>query len=301
MSRPLVTSGGKWDPDSPNLVFLAGNVQDHTIAQNPRTLIAVNELRPKHFELLDEWCDTRTVLLDSGVFALAMAHGRKHGMHFFQVLTLPPEEVDGFAELWDRYCELVVRFGDRLWGAVEFDQGGPTNKPRLRERVIRETGVVPIPVYHPLGDGRDYHDTLAAGFDRICFANLSKATTPVRLRLAHTAAERARQYPHLWTHLLGVTPSPSVPSLGLRGSMVSSAWLSAVRWASSWRSWALLDRRTAFPTGMTYERGSDPHGDRGHERAKTMIAASARFQQETDAAVQEDTHPRLTPGTLEEQ
>jgi hypothetical protein len=77
--------------------------------------------------------------------------------------------------------------------------------------------------------------------------------------------------------------------------MDSSAWLSAVRWSSSWRSWALLDRCSTFPVGMTYLRGSDPNGDTGHRRAKTLIAASARFQQETVAAVVDDTHPARTP------
>lgn len=285
------TSGGKWDPTSPNLVFLAGNMGDHEIAQNPCTLIAVNEISPKHVDILDRWCDERQILLDSGIFALAMAHGRTHGMHFFEVLTLAPEEVDGFDELFDRYCDLVTRLADRLWGAIELDQGGVANKPRLRERITAETGVVPIPVYHPLGDGWDYYDSIAATHDRICFANLSKASAPVRLRLTWTAADRARAYPHLWTHLLGVTPSPALLSMPMRGSCDSSAWLSAVRWSSSWRSWALLDRITEFPVGMTYLRGSDSHGDTGHRRAKALISAQARFQQETVAAVAQDTHP----------
>lgn len=285
------TTGGKWNPQDPNLAFLAGNVQDHKIAQNPCTLIAVNELRPSHDALLDEWCDKRRVLLDSGIFALTMGYARRRGIHLFQALTLAPEEVAGFGELWDRYCELVTRYADRLWGVIELDQGGAEHKPRTRERITRETGVVPIPVYHPLGDGWDYYDTLAATHDRVCFANLAKATTPARLRLTWTAVERARAYPHLWTHLLGVTPSTNLLSMGLRGSVDSSAWLSTVRWSSSWRSWALLDRMADFPVGMTYRRGTGDDEHVGHRKAKALVAAQSRFQQEVLAAVPHDTHP----------
>ena len=290
------TSGGKWDPTSANLTFLAGNMEDHRIAGNDCTLIAVNEIRDKHYPVLDQWCDDRRILLDSGIFALTMTHGRNHGMHFFEALTLAPEEVEGFQELFDRYCDIATRFSDRLWGAIELDQGGRVNKPRMRARIVKETGIVPIPVYHPLGDGWAYYDEIAAGHDRICFANLSKASAPVRLRLMFTAAERARQYPHLWTHLLGLTPSPAMLSMPMRGSCDSSAWLSAVRWSDSWKSWAMLDRITTFPTGMTYLRGSDSDGDTGHRRAKALIAAQARFQQETVVAVTTDTHTTTGQG-----
>lgn len=54
MTEVKVTTGGKWDPAEPNLAFLAGNVGDHKLAQNRNTLIAVNELRRGHDDLLDQ-------------------------------------------------------------------------------------------------------------------------------------------------------------------------------------------------------------------------------------------------------
>jgi hypothetical protein len=285
------TSGGKFDPASANMAFLAGTVEDHQIAQNANTLIAVNELRPRHLPILDEWCDNRNVLLDSGVFALTMDYARKQGIHFFEALTMAPEEVEGFDELYDKYCGLVTTYKDRLWGAIELDQGGAANKPRVRAKVVADTGITPIPVYHPLGDGWAYYDQIVSTHDRICFANLSKATTPVRLRLMTTAAMRARDYPYLWTHLLGVTPSANMLGQSFRGSCDSSAWLSAVRWSSSWRAWAMLDKLSNFPPAMTYERGSDKDEDGGYRKAKQLVAAEATFQQRTFTAVAADTHP----------
>ena len=57
----------------------------------------------------------------------------------------------------------------------------------------------------------------------------------------------------------------------------------------------MTQRLATFPVGMNYERGSDPRGKTGHCRAKTLLAASARFQQETVAAVALDTHTERTP------
>jgi hypothetical protein len=113
----------------------------------------------------------------------------------------------------------------------------------------------------------------------------------VRLRLCWTAADRARAYPHLWTHLLGVTPSPMTLSLGMRGSMDSSGWLSPVRWAQQWKSWAMLQRLGDMPTAMTYTRGTADTRGRGPIKAKLQAAADAHFQQCTVAAVEADTHP----------
>lgn len=289
------TTGGKWDPTSGNLAFLAGGIQDAVISQNPYTLIALNELTgPKQLALLDRWCDERQVLLDSGVFALAAAHARNHDLSMAESFGTPPAQMDGWDELYSRYCSVVSRFGDRLWGAIELDQGGTEWKPQTRAQITRDTGVVPIPVYHPLGDGWDYYDTIAATHDRICVGGLAgRIPSSVRQRLCWTATERARKYPHLWTHLLGVTPSPLVLSFGLRGSTDSSAWLGPVRWPQSWRAWASLQRVSDMPLGMVYRRDLADDPDRGHIKARKQAAASATFQQHTLAAVAEDTHPHL--------
>jgi hypothetical protein len=289
---PVVTSGGKWDPASPNLVFLAGTLLDHKAAGNDCTLIAVNELTGKSLDLVDRWCDGRKVLLDSGVFALASKHARSHGMTMTEAFSLPPEEMDGWDELYMWYCLVVSRFADRMWGAIELDQGGPEACEQTRAKIKRDTGVDPIPVYHPLGDGWTYYDQLARSHDRICVGGLAgKIPASVRMRLCWTAAERARDYPHLWTHLLGVTPSPMALGLGLRGSMDSSAWLSPMRWAQQWKSAAMLQRIGQMPTAMTYDRGHPGDQTRGRPKAMQVAIAQAQFQQRTLAAVAADTHP----------
>lgn len=297
MTAPPIarTSGGKWNPTDPNLAFLAGNIQDHTLAANPCTLIAVNELRPGHFDLLDRWCDERRVLLDSGVFALAADYARTHDVPMSVAFATDPADMEGWNQLYDRWCTIASRFADRLWGVIELDQGGAEAATATRARVLADTGLTPIPVYHPLGDGWDYYDDLAAAHDRICVGGLAgRIPSAVRLRLCWTAAQRAHAYPHLWTHLLGVTPSPMLLSLGLRGSVDSSAWLSPVRWAVSWKSRAMLAPLGDMPLGMTYRRdmGDDPAA--GHSKAKRQAGAAATFGQTVLAAVAEDTHPTLT-------
>jgi hypothetical protein len=286
------TTGGKWNPGSENLMFLAGPMMDQKLAENPYTLVAVNELTGKSLDLLDRWMDERTILLDSGVFALASAHARAHNITMTQAFSLPPEEMDGWDELYMWYCLVVSRFADRMWGAIELDQGGPDAAAATRARVKRDTGVDPIPVYHPLGDGWAYYDQLARAHDRICVGGLAgKIPASVRMRLCWTVTDRARAHPHLWTHLRGVTPSPMVMSLGLRGSMDSSAWLGPVRWTQQWKSWAMLQRIGEMPTAMTYVRGSRDDPNRGLAKAKLQAAADAYFQQRTFAAIVDDTHP----------
>lgn len=176
--------------------------------------------------------------------------------------------------------------GDRLWGAIELDQGGVEHKPRTRARIEEEFGITPIPVYHPLLDGWDYYDDLASGYDRICFGNLVKASPPLRLRLVHTASERARGYPYLWTHLLGVYPNENVLAMPLRGSCDSSSWLTSERWMPSWKGWSLNKMVTHYPPPMWYAKG-------GHRRAAALNALTARAMHETLLAQADDTHPWL--------
>src|SRR5664279_3869280 len=103
------TDGGKYDPNLPFAYFIAGHPIEDT--QHPNLLVAVNDLHtPKHWELLDRLCDERRVLLDSGIFNLAMSHARVHGTSHDEALSLAPEEIDGFDSLWDRYGDVVTRF-----------------------------------------------------------------------------------------------------------------------------------------------------------------------------------------------
>lgn len=300
------TSGGTFDRDDEFLYYIAGSPErvagEHNydkgdslredlppLAQHPNVLVAVNEVKTKaQLDLLDRLCDTRRVLLDSGIFNLAMTHARKHEVSHDVGLSMPPEEIDGFGALWDRYGEIVTRFSDRLWGAIELDQGGVEHKPRTRARIEDEFGIVPMPVYHPLLDGWDYYDDLARNYDRICFGNLVKASPSVRLRLVHTASERGRGYPYLWTHLLGVYPNQNLLAMPLRGSCDSSSWLASERWhPDSWKGWSMMQMvRGNYPVEMKYAKGA-------HRRAAAVNALTAQATQITLGEIAQDTHPWL--------
>lgn len=261
------TTGGTFDRNEPFQFFIASSPEMGETSQLPTVLVAVNELRTrKTRDVLDRMLDSgRRVMLDSGIFNLAMEHARAHDVTHDRALALAPEDIDGFDQLWDDYGTLVTSYGDRLWGCVELDQGGAANKPRTRARIEEEFGIVPIPVYHPLLDGHDYYDTLAVEYDRICFGNLVKASSQLRLRLIHTAYERARLYPYLWTHLLGVYPNQNLLGIGtqMRGSSDASAWLTPIRWMPSWRGWGLLQMLSGYPTTMWAHAGTnDGESDR---------------------------------------
>lgn len=301
---PKPTTGGRFDPNAGFTYFIAGSpdrVAGETkydkegvpfpLAPHPNVLVAVNEIKTtKDAEVLKRLCDTRNVLLDSGIYNLAMSHARTHDVSHDAALSLPPEEIDGFDELWDRYAALANRYSDTLWGVVELDQGGVAHKPRVRARIEAELGITPMPVYHPLLDGWDYYDTLACAYDRLCFGNLVKAPPPVRVRLVHTASERARDYPHLWTHLLGVYPNENLIALPLRGSCDSSSWLTSERWMPSWKGWSMGRMVTHYPPPMWYTKG-------GHRRAAALNAATASALQTTLDTMATDTHPSLAART----
>lgn len=281
------TSGGAFDRNDTPLYYIAGDPEKILAAQHRNVLVAVNEVKTtKHRDLLDRLCDERTVLLDSGIFNLTMGHARAHNMTMDDALRLHPSEVDGWPELKDRYYEVATRFHSRLWGVIELDLGGKDVKPETRAMIETDTGITPMPVYHPLNDGWDYYDTLASGYDRICYGNLVKASPPARLRLIHSAAERAKAYPYLWTHLLGVHPNENWLASPMRGSADSSSWLTALRWMPSWKDWSLLRMVAHMPPDLWYSKGT-------YDAAHTMVAAQAHFTQTTIDAVKGDTHSCL--------
>lgn len=287
------TSGGRFDRDSPFLYYIAGSADrvEDMRPEHTNVLVAVNELKSsKDFERFDRLLDTRNVLLDSGIFNLAMSHARAHEVSHDVGLSMPPEEIDGFEALWERYGEVATKYHDRLWGLVELDQGGVEHKPRTRARIEAEFGIVPMPVYHPLLDGWDYYDDLASNYDRLCFGNLVKASPPVRLRLVHTASERARSYPYLWTHLLGVYPNENVMAMPLRGSCDSSSWLTSQRWMPSWKGWAMMKMVTHYAAPMWYESGEKA----SYKKSSAINAVTACATQDTLTSMGSDTHEWLT-------
>ncbi|WP_406205344.1 hypothetical protein OH807_30690 [Kitasatospora sp. NBC_01560] len=252
MTTVLPTGGGTFDRAERPIYFTAGGGEYNA---GPFILTAVNELMGDAEEqrlraLLDAG---NRVLLDSGIFWLTNRHTRTHGVSMDEALALPPESIDGFGELRERYIYLARTYGDWLWGYIELDQGGLLHKREQRAR-LQELGLSPIPVYHPLVDGWSYFDELASQYDRICVGNIVQASAPVRLRILHTLWERRRAYPHLWIHALGLTANewclPLAPD-----SCDSSSWLAPLRWNHQRIETAMLRRVGNLPAGFRYAPG----------------------------------------------
>jgi hypothetical protein len=288
------TGGGTYDPNEQPVYFIAsGPTQLQTAREITRhLLIAVNELdSPKSRDEFEKMLDSGAqVFLDSGIFNLTNKHSRTHNVPMDVALALAPDEIDGFDRLWNNYCEIITRFSDRLWGFIELDQGGAVNKRITRARIEKETGLVPIPVYHPLNDGWDYFDEICSEYDRICFGNIVQAKQFVRKRLIQTLYERQRQdHPDTWIHVLGFSPNEWVHAAPWYGSCDSSSWLANVRWAANHKSQAANKRFGIFVYGMRYKYGSEYTDDDGYERAIAFAGAQGgRFLEETWRAYRQE-------------
>ena len=145
-------------------LFAASNVErmKHASPFLEFMLLAVNELGTDTMQdEVEHQIDLgKHVLIDSGVYALAMNHAKDHGLSHNEALGLAPEKVDGFAHLFELYVSVMKRFGAGSWGYIEIHQGGRENKIKTRAKLER-LGLRPIPVYHPLNDGWEYFDYLA--------------------------------------------------------------------------------------------------------------------------------------------
>lgn len=274
MGELIRTGGGRFDPAEPPVFFLAvgPGYWPQAAGTHTHVLVAVNDLESDsimaRFRELVARTDTK-VFLDSGIFNLTNRHARAHGLTMDQALTLPPEQIDGFDELLDRYCRVIGELGDQLWGYVELDLGGAEVKRRTRA-MLHDRGLRPIPVYHPFLDGWDYFDELASSHDRICFGNIVKATKPERLRLQATMAERHRRYPDLWVHLLGISPSPTMLTWPTN-SCDSSAWLAGMIWMQGSQTFGHLRVWDLNTPEWRYRYGSAV-GDADHHNQAALLA-----------------------------
>lgn len=272
----VAATGGTWDRGDWPTYFIASHHQtiEHGALFHDHVLVAVNELDDESGMrgLRQMVANGRRVFVDSGVFNLSTSHAKAHGLSMDQALSMAPDEVDGFADLFGRYVAIVHEMGDRLWGYIEIDQGGRENKLRTRAR-LEAMGLRPIPVYHPFNDGWDYFDFLAQRYDRICFGNVVQADPHTRKRLVATAWERRRHYPHLWLHMLGLTPSELTAAYP-PDSCDSSTWLAGIRWGLHD---AIVANKRVWSTGkgLCYEPRSDAKGPSGSLRATGMAAYEA--------------------------
>lgn len=270
------TGGGRFDRDDRHAYFIAGNAwMEHGSESHPYVLLALSNVTTKSVEsAVERMLDSGTRLFfDSGIFALASDYARTKGIPMAEAWQTPPEQVPGFTELWDRYVRLCKKHGDRLWGYAELDLGGTESKRRLRDRLHAE-GLSPIPIYHPLFDGWDYYDELASQYDRLAWANLAgHAGELTRKHMVTTAWERHRRYPHLWVHMLGMTPNQWMPGLPA-DSCDSSSWLRGVRWGIGERGMTCLRSFSVTPRGFRYSRGDNANPDAPAERAVRLAAAN---------------------------
>lgn len=286
MSDARIQTAGAFDRTDAPIYFLpanAGWIGVVAADQHPYVLIAMNELQSEKGVgfFRDMIANGTKVFIDSGIFNLAMSHAREHGVTMDSALSMSPDEIDGFHDLYDRYVALIREYGDKVWGYVELDQGGIHNKRKTRAK-LEAMGFRPIPVYHPINDGWDYFDELAEKYDRICVGNLVKAAPPLRRRLLATMYERRQKYPHLWIHLLGVTATEIVSAYPQQ-SCDSSSWLAGVRWSSSDHDTVSLRRFDSLPEDFTYVFGvgdSDTDIDSpGHMKAVAFAAMRAAMRQ----------------------
>lgn len=272
-------TGGNWNPKEENVYFVASNPST-LIQARPLTdhlLVAVNELHSdESIRFIEESCDMgKRLFIDSGVFNLANSHAKTHNMRMDEALALAPDEIDGFADLFERYCKLIKRLGNKVWGYIEVDQGGRENKIKTRKR-LEDLGFSPIPVYHPFNDGWDYFDYLGQNYDRICFGNIVQADRLTRQRLLATAWERRRSYPNLWIHLLGMTPNEWVNAFPVN-SCDSSTWLNLVRWPQANRERAALKPFTPMSKNWTYDFSEEKESPKGWNKAIQLCGYNSHF------------------------
>jgi len=273
------TGGARFDSANKHLYFLASNIVTLSIGpagRHPYLLVALNEIyTPADEQTLLDWVqqyDTK-LLLDSGVFNLAVSHAQKTGISLNQAFGAQPESVEGFDALFEKYVSTVKRMETHLWGYIEIDFGGADGKRETRAR-LESLGLSPIPVYHPLNDPPEYFDELASRYDRLCVGNLAKASSSTRKGLMATLFERARAYPHLWIHLLGLTPNEWFNAYPF-ASCDSSGWMCGLRWTDSDRDRAMLKTCGSMGRDFAYVRGSPTNGPKGHSKANALAAYRA--------------------------
>ena len=257
----MIKTGGSWD-SSDRPVFFAACVENHlTLCAecHDYLLAAVNHMEEKagfRKEVFDAIDAGKKVFIDSGIFNLTQQHAEKHGITMDQALGTAPEDIDGFDNLFDRYCEIIGVLGDRAWGYIELDQGGRENKIKTRTR-LEALGFNPVPVYHPLNDGWDYFDELASTYDRICVGNVV--------------------HPDLWVHLLGLTPNPWMNAYPM-GSCDSSTLAAGIRWGHSRNETAsALQPGPDLPRGFIYDRTTTRGHERGWDSASRLSGVTAAF------------------------
>lgn len=211
MSIPAGDTDGRWSmADAPT--YFAAIVSAHipNVAPLNQFLLctAPDVERNDTLERCAEYCQQGgRLMIDSGVFGLAMAAAKKRGVSHNEGLKTPPEQIEGWHEFMQSWRRCIDRLRDCCWGYVEIDLGGTEQKRKTRA-MLEADGYRPIPVVHPISDGWDYFDELADRYDRLCIGNLVKSNERVRIDILRTVAERRVGRRVKWIHALGVTAAP---------------------------------------------------------------------------------------------
>jgi hypothetical protein len=285
----ITKTAGQWHPDEWPTYFVASSPTFHlpVPVMHKWILFAINEMaHGDKIKEVERHLDLGVnVFIDSGVFWLSTQHAKRNGITMDKALGMAPSEIDDFDWLYDAYVKILSRVGHRVWGYIEIDQGGRENKIKTRARLEAE-GLRPIPVYHPFNDGWDYFDYLAERYDRICFGNVVQADIATRKRLIATAWERRKKYPHLWIHMLGLTPAERSLSYPLP-SCDSSTWLSSVRFGAHT---ATVGTKRCWRTGegMLYRLEADKFDKGGWAQAVDECHYSAEMLRRTMAAMAQE-------------
>ena len=257
--------------------YLAGSMSDARIAVHGHSclLVPVNAIRKQRdIEDIRRWARAgNRIIIDSGAFDLCATHARKHELPLQSVFGMPPENIDGFAQLYENYVAVAAELQNDVFAVIEIDIGGKARK-RLTRASLEEKGLRVAPVFHPLHDGWEYLDELAKGYGTVFVGNLVDADTPMRQGVIARLALWRRDHPSIWLHLLGVTPSPLLVAFP-PDSCDSSTWLSSLRQFSSWRAYALYDRLAGFGRGMAYV---PKHPMATREKAARITAFQHRAQ-----------------------
>jgi hypothetical protein len=257
--------------------YLAGGMGDARVAVYGHSclLVPVNAIRKQRdIEDIRRWARAgNRIIIDSGAFDLCATHARRNELPLQTVFGMPPENIDGFAQLYENYVAVAAELQSDVFAVIEIDIGGKARK-RLTRASLEEKGLQVAPVFHPLHDGWEYLDELAAGYGTVFVGNLVDADTPMRQGVMARLAMWRRDHPGIWLHLLGVTPSPLLVAFP-PDSCDSSTWLSSCRQFSSWRAYALYDRLAGFGRGMAYVP-KQPTAT--HEKAKRVTAFQHRAQ-----------------------
>lgn len=218
---------GVWDTNEKGVYFLACTNGNLSLTTYNDFLIALNEIKGERTVLkIREACGKGKVLIDSGVHELAAREHRRTGDSFATIFSRDPFEIEGFNAWIEKYTVIMNELKDVVWGYIEIDLGGPVGKRKIRA-MLEDSGLRPIPVYHPLIDNYEYLDELFDQYDRICVGNLADRPYEIRREILLTIKKRNTK--NRFVHLLGYTPDELMWGMGFDSSD-SSTWVQGPRW-----------------------------------------------------------------------